>query len=112
MKLQINYALLKTRLRFEFYFIYVDYYNIFGYLTFSAAVEDEGPGRVDQKGQLHYIYMKKYIDSVNEDLHEKTVAASKTRSELEKCQERVADLENERDRLFYLIDQADQNEDV
>lgn len=75
-------------------------------------MEAQDPSRVDQKGQLHYIYMKKYIDSVNEDLHQKTVAASKTRNELEKCQERISDLEKERDRLFYLIDQADENEDV
>ena len=56
--------------------------------------------------------MKKYIDSVNEDLHQKTVYTSKTRSELETCQERISDLEKERDRLYYLIEEADENGDV
>lgn len=82
-------------------------------LCFSnGANEASETERIDQKGQLHYIYMKKYIDSLNEDLHEKSVTTNKTQNELEKCQERISELEKERDRLFYLIQQTDEQEDV
>lgn len=68
--------------------------------------------RLGQKEQLHYIYMKKYIDSVNEELHEKETLANKTRDELVRCQERISELEKERDRLYRLVDDADAKDDV
>ena len=79
---------------------------------YSEYAEAELPGRVNQQRQLHHIYMKKYIDSLNEDLHEKSMLTSKTRDELEKCQERISDLEKERDQLYYMVQEADENEDV
>lgn len=56
--------------------------------------------------------MKKYIDSVNEELHEKETLANKTRDELVRCQERISELEKERDRLYRLVDDADSRDDV
>lgn len=70
------------------------------------------PALASQKDQLHYIYKKKFIDSLNEDLHSKEITASNVRDELFKCKDRITELEKERDTLFHLINHADLQEDM
>lgn len=67
---------------------------------------------VDGSKMMQYIYQKKFIDSLNSELHRKEVLANKTREELNKCHDRITELEQERDKLYKRIEICDENDDM
>jgi prefoldin subunit 5 len=63
--------------------------------------------RTTHKERVDMIYMRRYLDQLAEIVQKKLYVVEKTRDELNECNGRLEDLENERDDVFAQMEKND-----
>ncbi|XP_013404073.1 cilia- and flagella-associated protein 74-like, partial [Lingula anatina] len=63
--------------------------------------------RINRQEQLRMLHLRRYLDQLSEKVLEKDYIVQKTRQELQKCRERLEQLERERDQVFAQMSACD-----